>query len=87
MSNPLINYRLMKKIAIVTLIVILLIIPGLVSGQDDDEDPIPDIEIQITEEGEGFFDNVSTFFWIMVVLLLLIILLLVFLVGRSRGGK
>ena len=87
MTAPLLNYKLLKKAVIILLIMFLLLIPGLVSGQDNDEVEIPEIEIQITEEDNGFFDTASTFFWILVGLLLIIILLLVFLVGRSRGGR
>lgn len=77
-------------------VILLLLIPGVASGQDNNEEepvpeiePIPDpeIEIEITEEGNGFFQDMGTFFWILAGLLLIIILLLVFLVGRSGRSR
>ncbi len=73
---------------IMVAVILLLLIPGVASGQDNnEEEPIPEIEIEITEEGNGFFQDMGTFFWILAGLLLIIILLLVFLVGRSGRSR
>jgi hypothetical protein len=85
-----IDPKLFKKSVVVLLVVMLLMIPGLAAGQNEsDEDPIPEIIIEIDggENGQGLFDTTSIYFWILIVLLLLVIILLVFLVGRSRGGS
>lgn len=66
---------------IIVALMLLMLIPGIALGQDnndnDQEEPI--------DEGNGFFENISTFVWILGGTLLVIIILLVFLVGRSRG--
>ncbi len=75
---------------IIVAVILLLLIPGIALGQDNNQEvPSTEIEIEIIDGGNGFFEGISTFVWVLGVVLLVIILLLVFLVGRSgnRGRE
>ncbi len=88
MSASLLRGNLRFTAIIIVALILLMLIPGIALGQDDDPLPeVPDVEIQITEEGSGFFEG--TTIWILGILLLVVIILLVFLVGRSgsRSGE
>lgn len=72
---------------IMVALILLLLIPGIALGQD--EDPVievPEVNVQINEEGSGLFEGNTI--WILAILLIVVVILLVFLVGRSgsRGG-
>jgi len=75
---------------IMVALILLLLIPGIALGQDEDpvvEVPeVLDVNVQINEEGSGFFEGNTI--WILAILLIVVVILLVFLVGRSgsRGG-
>ena len=87
MSGSLLRGNQLFASIIIAAVILMLIIPGIASGQDNNgQDSTPVIEVEITEEGNGFFQDIGVFFWVLIVLLILIIILIVFLLGRSRSG-
>ena len=85
MSVSLLRGNLRFTAIIIVAVILLMLIPGIALGQDEDPIPeVPQVEIQITDESTGLFES-NTFFWILGILLIMVIILLVFLVGRSRG--
>lgn len=86
MYTSLLRGNLRLTAIIIVALMLLMLIPGIALGQDEEPIDVPEVEIQITEEGSGFFEG-STI-WILGILLLVVIILLVFLVGRSgnRGA-
>ncbi len=82
--------RQLRKSVVVLLIVIMLLIPGLVTGQDEgegDQVPVVNVEIDSGESSEGVFNTSSPYFWILAASVLVIVLLLVFLIGRSGNSS
>ena len=90
MSTSLLRGNLRFASIIIVAVILLLLIPGIALGQDNNQEvPSTEVEIEITDGGSGFFEEISTFVWILGILLLVVIILLVFFVGRSgnRGRE